>query len=367
MRKTTNISARAKNKINDTLVDCMNKLKTLEKRAKDCEVYNIGDIDELFRLAYREISSCYNLKETPKNVDWYMERIEKRMRLYNSGMGLAKDDDTRYISETEKFIKWTKETLPKISSEELINYIKNREPEDVIFTYVLSKMTPEQGDNETLKKIMAISSGFGKFIETEDDYNSIFAAQTLRYTTDYAEKNLQYFYEIKGDYYVKVGNYYITIRSIVDRMDFSAITSNTSKESAREFVKNLGINDSNTNVKEVINYNALTKNLSKIRESIKSGEMDNNEILEKYNVIKKSDDDTSRELAQDWVINNIDNMEEIIEERNNDTKKRDTMTSTKEDGRRIRFNYIKDKYGKKIKTLNNIGNAYIIDGVPKFW
>ncbi len=300
-----------------------------------------------------------------------MERIEKKMELYNSGIALNKDEDTRYMSETEKFVKWTKESLPKISSEELINYIKDREPEDVIFTYVLGRMTPEQSDNETLKKIMALSSGFGKFIETEDDYNSIFAAQTLRYTTDYAEKHLQYFYEISGDYYVKVGSYYITIRSIVDRMDFSAVTSNMSKESAREsareFIRTLGIDDSNTNVKEVINYNALTKNLSKIRESIKSGEMDNNEILEKYNVIKKSDDDTSRELAQDWIINNLDNMEEIIEERNNDTKKRDTMTSTKEDGRRIRFNYIKDNYGKQIKTLNNISNAYIIDSVPKFW
>ena len=67
------------------------------------------------------------------------------------------------------------------------------------------------------------------------------------------------------------------------------------------------------------------------------------------------------------MLEQMNIMEEIIEERNNDTKKRDTMTSTKEDGRRIRFNYIKDKYGKKIKTLNNIGNAYIIDGVPKFW
>ncbi len=42
MRKTTNISARAKNKIDNTLVSYTNKLKALEKRAKDTEVYNMG-------------------------------------------------------------------------------------------------------------------------------------------------------------------------------------------------------------------------------------------------------------------------------------------------------------------------------------
>lgn len=364
------------NKVTDELVNYMNKLKELELKAKNDGVYKQGSISELFTLAYREIRYCNIENIVSSNIQNYIERIQKKMKFYqNSINSPLLDVPNREQTNFDKYVRWTEQEVPKMTSADIIEYIKGKKPEEIVFTYLLGRMTPEQLDNETLIKIMALSSGFGDYIVDDNDYYSLFAAQRLRYSSNNIEDSLKYFYLLDGKLCVKVGKVYIAVNCIIDRMDFSAIIKNnagaskaTKNANAKSFIDSLEIKESSS-VAEVINYSALEKHLAIIRNTVNDDSSDENiaNVLKEYKVVHEAKiDEQSLSLVVDWVRENIDDMEKLIAERKQLSSKK-TGNPVKEEGRRLRVKYIKDHYGDKIKTVDKSSNAQMISTVPRFW